>query len=391
MLLPMRFVAGSFTCVATLFALVATAHAQDDAPGASTTAAAAAAPNSSNASVIASADDPTAKSSGSDTPATNEPTVSKPIDAPPPSEPSLNLTPKPKPPPYSLPWQLRPVLAPTVIRSDNTVSAYEDSGGRRGATIANGLTGSVKIPGTGPEGPNGLAIIGRLMMVDDEPPNTPQATPTSPKPPPSGLAVVNPLLGAAYAMKHGKMFRSNFFLGFTIPVGMGGGDSPDKGAANARSKGVAARAAFDNALFAVNDFTVIPGASFAFVQSGFTAQVEATLFQLSRVRGENVQFEKSKTNFTAGAHVGYFFTSFLSVGSDVRYQRWINAPFAVENDKTGASKDNLTVAIGPRFHINAGGSVWIRPGIAYWRGLDKPLASSTPNYNSVQLDIPVLF
>jgi len=37
------------------------------------------------------------------------------------------------------------------------------------------------------------------------------------------------------------------------------------------------------------------------------------------------------------------------------------------------------------------GAVWIRPGIAYWRGLDKPLAASTPNYNSFQLDIPFVF
>jgi hypothetical protein len=71
-------------------------------------------------------------------------------------------------------------------------------------------------------------------------------------------------------------------------------------------------------------------------------------------------------------------------------QRWLNAPFAVENDTTGTLEDNLTVAVGPRWHVHVG-PVWIHPGIAYWRGLDKPLAASTPNYNTLQLDVPFVF
>ena len=294
----------------------------------------------------------------------------------------------PKAPPYSLPWQLRPVIAPTVLRIDSTLSTYEDAAARPGRTVATGLTGSYKIPGTGGPG-SGLAVIGRLMLVDDSPPETPP-TVGMPPAPTGGAALVNPLLGAAYAMKLGNGFRTNFFFGVTLPIGMGGGATPDKGQANSRAKGINARAGMDNALFAVNDLTVIPGASIAYVNHNLTVQLEATLLHLMRTRGEAVQKEATKTNFTTGLHVGYFFHPAFSVGTELRYQRWLNAPFAVENDKTGALIDNLTWAIGPRFHIKAG-PVWIRPGLAYWRGLDKPLAAATPNYHSVQFDVPILF
>jgi hypothetical protein len=102
------------------------------------------------------------------------------------------------------------------------------------------------------------------MIVDDSPPDTPKAAGAAP-PPTGGLALVNPLLGAAYAMKLGKSFWTNFFFGMTAPIGMGGGAAPDAGEANARNKGINARAALDNSLFAVNDLAVIPGVSFAYV------------------------------------------------------------------------------------------------------------------------------
>ena len=172
---------------------------------------------------------------------------------------------------------------------------------------------------------------------------------------------------------------------------MGGGDSPDKGAADARAAGVYARSAMDNSLFAVNDFAVIPGIGVAWVGSGFTVQAEATLFQLWRVRGAKVQHEATKTNFTSGLHVGYFIVPLLSVGAELRYQRWLNAPIAVDNDKTGTLVDSLTLALGPRFHVPLGGSVVIHPGLAYAFGLDKPMSAGALNYHIVQLDIPVVF
>lgn len=289
----------------------------------------------------------------------------------------------PSPAPYSVPWQLRPIVAPTVIRVESSLAFYEDASSGRGATSATILTAAYRIPGTGPLSA-GLAPLVRLALVADAPPssNLPKSA--------GGAAFVNPLLGLAYAVKLEHGLRLNTFFGVTLPIGGGGGDSPSPGAANARAKGLNARAQLDNALFAVNDLTLVPGLGIAYVKSGLTVQLEATLLHLMRVRGSAVQAESSKTNLTLGLHVGYFLADYLSVGAELRYQRWLNAPFAVERDASERPRDNLTLAIGPRFHIPLG-AVKFRPGLSYQRGLDKPLAASTPNYHIVQLDLPLFF
>jgi hypothetical protein len=283
--------------------------------------------------------------------------------------------------PYSVPWQLRPIVAPTVIRAESSFAFYEDRGGAGGTTMASLVTAGYRIPGTGP--PNaGLAVVARGAFVTDDPPPG-NATR-------GGATFVNPLAGVTYAMKFAGGLRLNAFLGASVPVGGGGGNSPDDGSLNSRVKGQSARGQLENAMFAVNDFTVIPGIGVAYVKDGLTVQVEATLLHLMRVRGEAAQPEAIKTNMTSGVHVGYFLLPELSLGAELRYQRWLNAPFAVEKDATGATRDTLTVAVGPRVHIELG-DLRFRPGVSYQRGLDKPLASATPNYHIVQLDLPLFF
>lgn len=302
--------------------------------------------------------------------------------APPPPAAPAEPAASPKPSPYSLPWQLRPIIAPTVLRAESSAAFYEDAAGRSGSTVASILTASYRIPGTGPASA-GLAPLMRLGFVTDAPPDGNPAR--------GGTTLINPLVGAAYAFKLEHGFRLNAFFGATIPVGGGGGDSPDPGSLNARLKGINARAQLDNALFAVNDFTLIPGFGVAYVSGGLTVQAEITLLQLIRVRGEAAQREAMKTNMTTGLHVGYFVHPQLSIGTELRYQRWLNAPFSVEHDPTDRTRDTLTVALGPRGHFKIGELGWLRPGISYQRGLDKPLAASTPNYHIVQFDVPFTF
>ena len=74
----------------------------------------------------------------------------------------------------------------------------------------------------------------------------------------------------------------------------------------------------------------------------------------------------------------------------MRYQRWLNAPFAVEREKSGASVDTCVIALGPRAHFPVGQSLFLRPGIAYHRVLDAPLAGA-PSYQIVQIDVPLFF
>jgi hypothetical protein len=294
----------------------------------------------------------------------------------------------PPPPPYSLPWQLRPVTVGNVIRPETSIAFYDDNAGNSGSTVATMLAASYKVTAH-------LAPVVRLGFVRN---GAPAATP-------DGSSVVNPLVGVTYAGKLGGL-RAAGFLGGTIPVGMGGGDSPDAAAAAANTAGVSARSAMDNAMFAVNYMTAIVGAGLAYVDHRLTAQVEATVFELFRVRGENstpanlAATDAARTNSTMGLHLGYFVIPQLSVGGDLRYQRWLSTvtrqnAMGVKSDIPDVNKDTATFAIGPRGHFKLGQSTWIRPGISYSRGLDQPLSSANAtrvgNYNMVQVDLPVIF
>ena len=81
-------------------------------------------------------------------------------------------------------------------------------------------------------------------------------------------------------------------------------------------------------MFAVNYMTGIAGVGFAYVDHKFTAQVEATVLQLFRVRGDHAaaRTDSTRTNATAGLHLGYFIIPQLSLGGELRYQRWLSTP-----------------------------------------------------------------
>jgi hypothetical protein len=272
------------------------------------------------------------------------------------------------PAPYSLPWQLRPTAAINVVRSDTALALSQPVEGGQGVTVASMLLASYKVT---PK----FAPFVRLGAVHNNPASGPSAS-----------SFVNPALGGTYALALNDSLRLALFLGLTLPVGMSGGNEPDAAVAAATRSGVMARSAMDNAMFAVNDFTVFPGVGLSYTASGFTAQVEATVLQLTRVRGEAVQPDRSRTNFTSGLHLGYFVLPVMSLGGEVRYQRWLSTPASVTSPEL---RDNLTVAVGPRFHIKLKDGPTLRPGLAYAFALDAPM--SKLKYSIVQLDIPVAF
>jgi hypothetical protein len=279
--------------------------------------------------------------------------------------------PKPAPPPYSLPWQLRPVLAVNVVRSDTSIAMYKDPAtDKSGSTVASTLLVSYKVLPT-------LATMLKLAYVTDSPPDSPSAK--------SGTALVNPIVGATYAGAIDAI-RWNGFAAVAIPVGQGGGDKPDPATAMAASKGIAARSAMDNAMFAVNYFTAIGGGSVAYLAHKATLQAEVTLLQLFRARGPETGTDSSRTNFTAGLHAGYSIIPMVSVGGELRYQRWLSnaAPVKANPD----ARETVTMGIGPRFHFKVGDQ-WLRPGISYSRSLDAPTSKS--KYQMVQVDIPFLY
>jgi hypothetical protein len=273
----------------------------------------------------------------------------------------------PPPPPYSLPWQLRPVAAVNVLRSDTSVALYDNGMGASGSTVASMFLGSYKLTPS-------LAPLVRVGFVQNNAPATGA----------DGSSFVNPILGVTYAKKVDSI-RWAAFLGGTVPIGMGGGNTPDAGAAGANAAGIRARSAMDNAMFAVNYFTAIVGGGVAYVDHKLTVQLEATLLQLLRVRGDMsaASPDSARTNSTFGLHVGYFLVPALSLGGELRYQRWLSASF------TGAAKDTMTMAIGPRVHFQVSKGLWLRPGLSYSRALDLPLTDAS--YNMVQIDVPFYF
>ena len=284
----------------------------------------------------------------------------------------------PPPPPYSLPWQLRPLTVGNVVRSDTSAAFYKDAAGNTGTAQVTMLLASYKITSQ-------LAPVVRLGFVKNDAPAAGA----------DGSSFVNPVVGMAYSHRLAA-FRLAAFLGGTIPIGQGAGQTPSAGAAGADAAGINARSAMDNSMFAVNYLTGIAGLGFGYIDHGFTAQAEVTLFQLFRVRGNDMTAsapDAIRTNATMGLHLGYFVIPQLSLGGELRYQRWLSTPdrivMGVKTPFADANLDNVTFGVGPRAHFALGKGLWIRPGISYSQGLDAPL--STAKYRMVQVDVPVVF
>jgi hypothetical protein len=275
----------------------------------------------------------------------------------------------PAPPaPYSVPWLMRPAAPANGVRVDETL-AFDVPPGASGTTTA----AVTSLTATWRRSPR-WALVARQSFVRRDPPGAG-----------AGSAFSNPLVGANRLWTAGPRWRGHFFAATTVPVGSGGGDAPSADAAAALAAAVPARSGMDNALFAVNYWTVIAGAGAARVTPGLTVQAEVTVLQLDRVRGPRTQ-DGHRTNLTAGVHVGRFLTPRLSVGAEARMQRWMTdaAPFRAD----ASAREQLTVGAGPRLHFQLGGR-WLRPGLSYSRALDAPMKRR--GYDIVQLDVPVSF
>lgn len=306
-----------------------------------------------------------------------EPPAAPPITQPTPAVAPPAATPA-KPPPYSLPWGIRPAQPVSVLRLDTVIAPHTvkaDDGTVKDETTVVGMAlASYKVtPYFSP-----FLRMGFVQNGD-------------------AAGATNLAAGGTLGVPLEGPVRVAFFLGFAFPLGSGGGDKPDTEAAAADwqkagatvRKGILTRSAMDNAMFAINDFTIFPGLDVAYVAHGLTVQAEVTILNLTRARAEKAQVDTSKTNLTTGLHVGYFFIPMLSAGVELRYQHWLSTPAAVAADPTGDSRNNVSFAAGVRGHFNLYKSLWIRPGVSYGRLLDLPASNS--DYNLIQIDVPILF
>jgi hypothetical protein len=284
---------------------------------------------------------------------------------------SAHAQPAPAPPPYSLGWQLRPAGVATAVRADTAIATYGDATGD-GATVVSTWLASYRATPT-------LAPLVRVAVSRDVPPAGDGDGAT-------GLS--NLLLGVAYAPRGlPAPWRAALYGLVTLPVGTGGGNAPDATMAAVNRAAVLARSGMDNALFAVNDATAIVGGDVAWVRGGLTVQGEVTMFELVRVRGADVQPDAARTNLTSALHVGWFPARAVSVGAELRYQRFLSTPAAVA--AMPALRDTLSAAVGVRAHVRLGPTRWLRPGLAYARGLDDPMTGR--GYDVVLVDVPLSF
>lgn len=284
---------------------------------------------------------------------------------------------------YSLPWQLRPVIGSTGATLDQTLSAQNDANGNLGIVSVTGLRIDYRLT-------KEITPMLRMSIVHN---NAPGAAL-------DGNSFANPLLGATYARELGP-FELALFGAATVPVGTGGGDQPNPKAARANLAAEAARPT-DDTMYMVNYLTPTLGGDLAYVGYGFTAQVEATLQELVRVRGgaSASSLDRFRTHAAVGLHVGYFIGSHFSVAADLRYARWLSHPTALDvatGESVGLPErdmDVVTAAAGARLHFRFGERTWIHPGLSLMRGFDgrglsAPLVTSQTT--AVQLDLPVAF
>lgn len=292
--------------------------------------------------------------------------------------PSASRETPPSLPPYSLPWQLRPVITDSMVRIDTAAAVFNDGQGNIDIAAPTVFAAHYRLT-------SHWAPTIRLGVVGN---NAPGAAL-------DGTAFANPVLGVTYARTLG-IYRLALFGAATIPIGTGGLRAAETNAAS-----LAARPA-DAAMFAVNYMAETAGVDLAYVGHGFTAQAEMTLLQFIRVRGADSggATDAFRTQAAVGLHLGYFIGSHFSLSSDLHSQRWLSHPTTLSANTgaritfSDAGMDTTTVAVGPRVHFKLGKHGWVRPGISFVRGLDArgldaPLI--TAQTTAFLLDVPVTF
>lgn len=271
---------------------------------------------------------------------------------------------------YSLPWVMRPAIAPNLIRLDTVYANYAAPSGNGGGTVVSMLTAGYRpIPSA-----QSLGFYFRMAFNANVPGSGP-----------GGAGLSNPMLMALWTPEVAPNVRLAVFGALAIPVGMGGGNDADTNTRNAVRAGIQARLAMDNALFAQNYLTPVVGLGAVWTYRGLTVQAEATVLQLIRVRGEAKDPDEARTNFTVGAHVGYRVIPQLTVAGEVHYQHWLWTPSALAENLRG----QFTATLGLRANLPVTHAGILRPGVAF--SFPVGGAMETNNYWALQLDVPFAF
>jgi hypothetical protein len=270
---------------------------------------------------------------------------------------------------YTRPFQLRGVIPGNGVKVDSTVAPYRLDGVGGWVTVVL-VSGQVRLV-------ESLALQARWGFDDNRVSGGGG----------SRFGILSPTLGLLYGVPIGQGFRfaASTVVGF--PVATGGGNAPHPNDIALQRQGMLARSAFDNTSFAINDVGFPTGLSLAYIACRLTAQADASVIPTVRIKGARAQSDTSKVNSTYGFFLAYRFVPAISVGAEVRYQRYLSTPSAVEQDPS--ARDNLTVGGGFRLNLPLSEGVRVRPGLCYSRGLRGPVEQQS--FQMVQLDLPISF
>jgi hypothetical protein len=282
--------------------------------------------------------------------------------------PELGPEPQRPKPPYTSPFQLRSIIPKSGVRVDSILGLYQTPTSNAQLTVVL-VSAQLKLA-------EPFALQARWGIDSNQTGNDNTRT-----------GILNPTIGGLLGVPIGRDFRFAMSITIGAPLATGGGNAPDPNEVAMQKQAILARSAMDNTSFAINDVGFPSGLSLAFVKKGVTAQVDATVIPSVRVKGAAAQSDDSKVNSTYGLFLGYLFAREVSIGAELRYQRYLTTPAAVAKDPS--SRDNLTAAIGPRFHFEIANGTWVRPGLSYGRGLRGP--TQQQSFQMVQLDVPFSF
>ncbi len=359
----MRHLLTAFT-----LAVAATASAENLQPGAPSAPAAPAAPAAAPPEVPTPPPAPASAAADAATPPVEVSTPSSAAAAPPPAvSPAPAPTPAPANP-YALPFQLRPIVQPTLGRLE-TAAAWHgvDSTKYAGFNDVGILTvGYAATKSTG----FGL----RVPFVYN--------APDGPGAPASILQFANPAVVVTHTPFPTEPIRVGFSGAVSIPVGNGKGMAGSAAAKAANTTGMLTRLAMDNLLFLPNDLSFASGVSCAYVAGGLTIQADVTMLNTFKVR--KAPGDNARTNGLMGVGAGYFLTPSVSVGAELLYQHWLTTPAAVAVDDL--LRSNLSGLVGARYHHKTDWG-WARPGLALAQGL----SGYTDRTTEVRFDLPMIF
>ncbi len=289
-------------------------------------------------------------------------------DALPSPAPMPTVAPAPAANPYSLPFQLRPIAQPTVLRLETALGWHGvDPSGSAGTNDVTILTAGYAVTkGTG----FGL----RIPFVYN--------APSGDGAPASIFQIANLAASVTHTPFPSDPVRVSFSAALSVPVGNGHGTPPSAAAKAANASSQLTRLAMDNALFLPNDLALATGLSCAYVENGLTLQADLTMLNTFKSREANG--DAARTNGLAALGAGYFFLPEVSANVEVLYQHWLTTPEAVAID--AARRSNLSALVGARYHHKFAWG-WARPGVALAQGLD----GFTKETTEVRVDLPFLF